>query len=212
MAVLSKLAEDLFDGHDRRRRAHDAPFTVHNGGELAQCLGAVVSVCLGQHRLRGLDPLGLDVRFEVPDRVLDVEMRVPNIEQRLLGESAHGCPVGLPNSDADLASHLGREAALPPGDREACGETLDVPLEWTRKRLVEVIDVEYQAPRRRGKPTEVRQVGIPAQLGAEPGRRCVSKIDCHRQCGATKEGEGRDQHPAVPDRDQFRHPRRCLRQ
>ena len=41
-------------------------------------------------------------------------------------------------------------------DQQARGQPLDIPLPWTRERLVKVVDIEHQPSLRRGEHTEVR--------------------------------------------------------
>ena len=105
----------------------------------------------------------------------------------------------------DLRS-LGVEAPIASGDSEAGHQPLDVPLERARQRLVEVIDAEDQLPVRGGEDTEVGQMRIPAQLHRQVGAGRARQVGGHQVRGAAIEGERRDQHSAVPDRDQLRHP------
>ena len=53
-------------------------------------------------------------------------------------------------------------------------------------------------------------MGVPAQLHRDAGPRRPGQVRGHDERGAAEEGERGDQHPAVPDRDQFRHPRQGL--
>ena len=57
------------------------------------------------------------------------------------------------------------------GDGDAGGEAGDVPLERSRDRLVEVVDVEHEVAFGRREAAEVEQVGVAAQLHAQPGDR-----------------------------------------
>ena len=77
-------------------------------------------------------------------------------------------------------------------------------------RLVEVIDVETQAPLRRREDAEVRQVGITTGLDVDAARGQARQIGGHDQCGAAQEGERRDQHPAVADGHEIRDARLAL--
>ena len=77
-------------------------------------------------------------------------------------------------------------------------------------RLIEVVDVETQAPLRRREDTEVRQVGIAAGLDVDAARGQARQIGRHDQCGAAQEGEWRDQHPAVADGHEIRDARLAL--
>ena len=120
--------------------------------------------------------------------------------------AAHRRAVALGRRQHDLAAVLGREPVVPPGHGEAGRQPLDVPLERPGQRLVEVVDVEDQAPLRGGERAEVGQVRVPAQLHPQPRRRRGGQIRRHRQRRAAVERERRHQHPPVPDRHQLRHP------
>ena len=67
------------------------------------------------------------------------------------------------------------ETALPAGDREACGQSLHVPLERPRQRLVEIVDAEDESPVRRGEDAEVREVRVTTQLRVDPCPRPVAR-------------------------------------
>src|SRR5262249_2875037 len=75
---------------------------------------------------------------QVACQVFDVEVRVPQVQVPHGGELPNRPAVGATDFRVDLRPLLRVEAAFAPGDREACRETLDVPLERTGKRFVEV--------------------------------------------------------------------------
>ena len=60
---------------------------------------------------------------------LDVDPRVPDVEVAHRGEAAHRLAVGRRGRLQRVAALAAAEAALAPGDRDAGGEPLDVPLE-----------------------------------------------------------------------------------
>jgi hypothetical protein len=70
--------------------------------------------------------------------------------------------------------------------------------------LVEVVDVEDQPPVRGRKDAEVREVGVAAELDVEARARGHTEVRRHDSSRAAIEGEGRDEHPPVADRDQLR--------
>src|SRR5205085_7905059 len=92
-----------------------------------------------------------------------------------------------------------------PGDEEAYREALDVPLPRPRQRLVEVVLVEHELARRRRVRTEVREVGIAAELDGQSTRGPRGQIAGHDPRRPPVEGERRDAHPAVADRNEARH-------
>ena len=89
------IAEELLDRDDRRRVADDPPLPVDHGGELAQRLHAVGGVGLGQRLLQHLEPFGLDLGPELGNGRLDVQVRVPHVQERLPGEPLHRGAVAL---------------------------------------------------------------------------------------------------------------------
>ena len=212
--IARDAGEDVFDGDDHRRLVDDLAVTVDLGGEFAQRLRAVLRVRLGQHLLRVLVALGaglrLDLRLEFLHHRLDVQVRVPDGEQRLIGELTHRRAVALGRGERELATDLRRAPVVPSCDDEACGQPLDVPLERSGQRLVEVVHVEDEPAFRRRERAEVGQVRVTAQLHPQPGRGSAGQVGGHGQRGAAVEGERRDQHAAVTYRQQFRHPRGFL--
>ena len=87
---------------------------------------------------------------------------------------------------------FGVEPAVPPGDREAGHQPLDVPLERAGQRLVEVVEAEHQPPVRGREAAEVRQVRVPAQLHRQAGPRGAGQVGGHQVGGAAVERERRD--------------------
>ena len=139
-------------------------------------------------------------------------MRVPDVKEGLLREPSHRGAVALGRRQGELAAGLGGEPVVPAGHDQAGGQPLDIPLERARQGLVEVVDVEYQVPLGRRERAEIRQVGVTAHLHPKPGGGRVGQVRGHRQRRAPVVGERGHQHPPVPDRHQFRYPRRRLAQ
>ncbi len=179
---------------------------------LASAFVLSAGVGLGQQLLGVLEPFRLDLGPEFGDGRLDVQVRVPDVQEGLLRELAHRGAVAFGRRQGDLAPGLGGKAVVPSGHGQARGQPLDVPLERAGQGLVEVVDVEDQPPLRRGERAEIRQVRVPAQLHPQPGGGRAGQVRRHRQRRAPVEGERGHQHPPVPDRHQLRHPRRRLAQ
>ena len=104
-----------------------------------------------------------------------------------------------------------REAALARGDHDAGRQPLDVPLPGAGERLVEVVDVEDEAPLGRAEDAEVREVGVTAALHVEARARRRREVGGHDRRGAAIERERRGEHAAVADRHELGHARRGLR-
>jgi hypothetical protein len=84
--------------------------------------------------------------------------------------------------------------------------TLQVPFERRRAGLIKVIDVEDEAPVRRGVSTKVAYMGIPADLRKDAGAGQGSEIRSHDRRGSAKETERRNKHALVLHSDQGRNP------
>ena len=78
------------------------------------------------------------------------------------------------------------------------------------KRLVEVVHVEEQAALGGGEHAEVRQVRVTADLADESRPRGRGEVAGHDQRSAAVEGERRDEHASVAQRDELRDPARRL--
>src|SRR5207248_1590570 len=97
-----------------------------------------------------------------------------------------------------------REVPVAAGDLEARREPLHVPLERTRQRFVEVVEVEDELALRGGVAADVREVGVAAELRLQTrsrGRREV--VGHHGRCTAVERERG-DEHPAVAQRNKLR--------
>ncbi len=105
-----------------------------------------------------------------------------------------------------LAALLGLEPVLASGDLEAGDQSLEVPFEGPRQRLVEVVGIEDQMALGGTEDPEVAHVRIPAELRPESGVGRPGQVGSHQQCGAPIEGERRDEHAPVADGDQFGDP------
>ena len=157
-----------------------------------------------------LQPLRVDAGGELPNRLLDRQSRVPDLEVTHARKGRHRLAVGAHRVEHDRAPFLAGEAVLAAADREARRQALHVPLPRAWRRLVEVVDVEDQVALGRAEDSEVRQMRVPAQLYPEPRVWCVRQIRSHDQRAAAVERKRRHQHPAVADRHQLRNPRHGL--
>jgi hypothetical protein len=73
-------------------------------------------------------------------------MGVPDRHVGLFGELTDGEPVSAHRRGYRGPSLLGRVAVVPARDLHAGGEPLDVPFEGSGVGLVDVVDVEDEAP------------------------------------------------------------------
>ncbi len=170
-----------------------------DGGELRQLVEGVV-VLRGLHRLgkEGPRPV-VDVRQDPRG----VHPRVVDVDGPHRGIGGHPFPVAGDREMDGVPGGMGVEPAGSAGDDDARRETLDIPLERTMERLVEVVDVEDEVPLGRCEEAEVGEVGVAAELDDDPARRRRRQVRGHREGSPPVEGEGRGRHPAVPDRHQL---------
>ena len=94
-------------------------------------------------------------------------MRVPDLEDRHTGQLPHRLAIGAHRPAYQAAAFIVAEAVLAPGDLDARGQALDVPLPRPGVALVEVVEAEDQMALRCPEDPEVRQVRVAAQLGRQ---------------------------------------------
>ncbi len=147
-------SRDLLDGHDERRFADDSKLAIDPVGEA----GLGPQAVLGTRLRRGLLDFPQRLRalgLERLQHLLGVKTCVPDLEIAQFCELADRLAVGAHDRLHHPGSVLAPEAVVASGDLEARGETLDVPLPGPRERLVEVVEVEDQAPVGGREDTEV---------------------------------------------------------
>ena len=135
-----------------------------------------------------------------------VEAQVPDLEVAHRGELAHRLAIRPDALEDDRGAVLPAEPAVPRRDLEARRESLHIPFERARQRLVEVVHAEDVRAFRGPEGPEVRQVGVAAQLDRQPGPCQRREIRGHDRCRAPVERERGRQHAPVPDRHELRRP------
>ena len=198
--------------HDRWLADDPVP-AVDQLAELGQRLQAVMGVRLGGHLLGVLlgPPgrlgllLGLGGLGGVAHRLQELllgQMRIPDLQPPHLGEAGHRLPIGRHRRQRHRPGVDLAEAVVTARDREAGRQPLHVVLERPREGLVEIVQAEQQLPLGRG---EQRRSSTDAHrhTAGPAGRRwgCL-QVGGHDLGRAPVEGERRDQHAPVPDRDQ----------
>ena len=135
------------------------------------------------------------------------------VHHRLLGEVAHRRAIAERRTPArSCGVSLAVKELSRPATAKLAASRFTSHSNGAGQRLVEVVDVEDERALRGGEGAEVGQVGVAAELDAQPGGRCGRQVRGHRQRGTAIEGERRDQHPAVTHRDELGNPRGSLRQ
>ena len=102
-------------------------------------------------------------------KALRADAVVPDHEIRHARVLRHCRAIRRCRETRNVVSLLISEGVVLRGKHETRRQTHDVPLEWARVRLVEVVDVEDNGTILPCEKAEVRQMGITAQLHNEPG-------------------------------------------
>jgi hypothetical protein len=145
-------------------------------------------------------------RVHALDEAIDIDRIVPDVERAHRRVVAHPLPVGARGSDDGPRGFAFGQPYMAPGQDDAGGQPLEIPLPWRRQGLVEVVDVENDLPLGCGEAAEVRQMRVAAGLDPDSGGGGGGEIRRHHVRRAAIEREGRLHHPAEPDGYQARHP------
>src|SRR5918993_3528771 len=189
--------------HNEGRRVDEPELPVDRLGQLLQRAEVVSRPSLVEIPSNGAASLfGLDGAQNWQPG-LHREMRVPDIEIVLARKFLHRPSIGSRGSQHNLTAFFPTVSAVPPSDLQAGGQALDVPFEGTGVGFVEVVEVEDKAPLGRREYAEVAEVGITAELRREIRARTLGQIGSHDQRCPAVEGERRDQHASVTNRDQL---------
>ena len=103
----------------------------------------------------------------------------------------HGVRVGQRNPFDRVLAVLVVEALRPGRNGETGTETLEIPLPRSGQCLVEVVHVEDQPPIGRAEPSEVDEMGVPAQLHGNLRRRGPGEVGSHHRRSTAVETERR---------------------
>jgi hypothetical protein len=131
---------------------------------------------------------------------------VPDLEGPHPGARTHSSAVCRRCRPCGLIALFGREATLASGDHHARCQAFDIPLEWRRQRLIEVVDIEDEPALGRGEDAEVQHVRIATRLYPQPADGSVGKILSHDRGGSAEERQRRSHHALMADRQELRHP------
>src|SRR5207249_5199882 len=197
--------KQLLDGDDQRWLADDPWLAVDEVRQLGERFQTVFRSGLRDDALRRFEVLPVEHRLQAWEAFLHAAVRIPNFQVTHGGELPHRGSIRARCTADDVGTLLGGEPVFATRDRQARGETLQVPFPRSAGRLVEIVDVEQELSLRRGEETEVRDVRVAARLNDEPRTRCRGEIGNHEVRGAAVERERRSEHPSVPDRNEFRY-------
>ena len=204
--MVLPVRKQVLDRDDQGRIADELRLAVDHLHEFVEGLHAVLGPGFGHILLEPLHRLRLQLRAHQSVHLVDVQAGVPDVELLHLCHVQHRLAIGPGHCQIDRLALLGVEATIASGDGEAGHQPFDVPLERAGQRLVEVVDAEDQLPVRGGEDAEVGQMRIAAQLHRQAGSGRARQVGGHQVGRTAVEGERRDQHSAVTDRDQLWHP------
>jgi len=196
--------------HYKRRITDDPRSALYDLRQLRKGVLVVAIARLGQVLGEPFVLCWLQLALDLRQKVVEIDMGIPDVNRRHRRESVHRHPVLGDGGCRDGLSDGSRVVVDAPRDGKAGDQSLDVPLPWARERLVEVVDVEHHSSLWRCVRAEVGEVRVAATLHPDPRVWRRRQVGCHHKRRAPKEREGRCEHPAVPDCDQFRNSRRSL--
>ncbi len=99
---------------------------------------------------------------------LDIDAGVPHFQHGHRAEFRHVLAVRSHATQHGIAGVVFAEAIVAAGQDKARGQALQIPLPRGRQRLVQVVDVEDDAPFGSGECAEIHQVTVTAGLHADP--------------------------------------------
>ena len=205
--LASRSRREVLDRNDQRWVRDDAALAVDLGGQLRERLHAVPGPGLGQV-LRGLGLLlASSCCLCSSENSFPTSMWAYHTSRLRI---AAACAIRARYSATPAATIPRRAAGSNPRSRPAISKLAasrltshsQGPGSVSSKSLMSNIVL----PLRGREHAEVRQVRVTADLRVEPGTRRGGQVGGHDQRRAAVERERRDQHPAVPDRDQLGDP------
>ena len=140
---------ELLDGDDERWIVNDSRLPAPNVAQLVERLMAVVGPSFGDGVPDARRPFPVQQCAETGQDLLNVEMGVPHRHHGHPCQLAHRLAIRPDGTLHDPTAHLLRDLVLASGDFEARRQSLDIPLPRTRRRFVEIVDVEEEMAFRR---------------------------------------------------------------
>ena len=186
---LRVVGKQVAQWHDHRWIRCEARHTVDEAGEAAERAEVVPRPGLGEGAVDPLAAAPADI-LEIPgSEFVDVGLDVPHLEGGHLREAAHRPAIAAADRLNGGRPITVTESAVAAGDLDTGSKPLDVPFPRTAQRLVEVVQVEDQAPLGRSEEPEVRQVRVSAELNDGPGHGCFGEVGRHHGRGSAEERE-----------------------
>src|SRR6266568_2417144 len=118
-----------------------------------------------------------------------VNTGIPYIDVAHLSVFPHALAIGSHATQYRLSVHIAGEAHRSSRNNDACGKTLDIPLQRTWERLVKVVHIENLVPFRCGVDAKVAEVGIATHLHLQARDRSCSEVLRHDDCRSAQKAE-----------------------
>ena len=134
---------------------------------------------------------------------------VPGVEDGRFREFGHDFAIAGGHPLRELAPGLPAQD-VEGGHHEAGGETLEVPFPGRDRGFVEVVYIEHQPALGRRETAEVEAMTVAARLDPQAAAGCARQVGRHYGGAPAQEGEGRDLHAGIAQRQQFLQPRPAL--
>jgi hypothetical protein len=183
------VIEELNQRDDQRRLGYEPGLSVDLAGQLRQRASAILCPRLRGGAAEGPGEFPVVLSPQFLDHRPCVESRIPNLEVTHGRELPHCPAVGAQGAQHDPHALGVAEVPLASCDLEACGETLHIPFEWARARLVEVVEVEDEITLGGGKGAEVQQVRVPRELHPRAGSGRAGQVVRHHGGRAAEDRE-----------------------
>src|SRR5205807_823624 len=126
-----------------------------------------------------------------------------NVNGQHLGEAMDPEEVGGKKCVHRLFTHGVAVTRFTPGEHDAGGHSLNVPLPWTAEGLIEIIHIEDDLGVGRGEKAEVVYMSVASQLHFYPGVLGGRQVSGHDFHSPAKKREQRERHALKFDRNQL---------
>ena len=183
--LLDEWPVDAVLTNPERGRLDQTDFTGHLLGELPR------STQIGSSAGAPVDPrrdVGAFVGDDNVEQIVGRDLVVPDVQEPLIRILRDPRPVRLERSTHRPITRCTLEVLVAGQHVEAGHHALEVPLERTRQRLIEVAQVERQPSFRRRPQPEVEHVRVTAQLHHQAAVRTRGEIGGHHRRGTPVEG------------------------
>ena len=163
--LFAFAANDIIVTGDQGRMFHNPSLSIDNSGQLVERAETVLP---GGFRCRCSRAFAALLAHRCGECV-DFEAQVVQLERAEPSRAGHGFSIPAHRGAGCRSRFFVRQFVVACCNHDAGSQTFEIPFEWPRGRLIEVIHVEHQPAIRSVEQPEVRQVGVPTQLHLQIG-------------------------------------------